>query len=316
MLPTLNPTQVVYSGPFNFIEDRHNFTKLRSYLLIIELFGDKCDINRLLHQRSIEKCKLPRRPAHDYGEQMTQEEDKEIGPVDFLLPEFPQEFGRSWFNLLSLEEQENIVRENYRMYTRNGLTTSSLSFEYWNHMDFHYRCIICRAIDGLYSSIGALLGFRFLNQLLAIGFRDLIKSLLGSTLAVVVQFNILPNAERQPDVSITFVQPTGAPRFSAIDWERCLLQSIEYSILCAHFSHFRLCAFDVKDEYKAPIESLAAAVQRLVDVYESPLTLQQLARLTVRETVSGPQFEKRMRSLPIPPRLLDFLIFADELLSA
>ena len=312
-----HPTHVVYSEPFRFIGDCRDFTKLRSYLLIIELFAEKCNINRLLHQRSIKKFQLPRRPA--YGYYAYERLDDEIGPVDFLLPQFPyvSEFSviqTAPFGVLSLEEQKNIVRENYRMYTRNGLNNSSLNFAYWGHIDYFFRCIICQAIDGSYSSISAILGFRFLKQLLVIGFRDLIKSLLGCSRRVVIaKINLLPNAERQPNMSLQFDRFPGAPRFTAIDWERCLLLN-GFVLFCPPFSHFLLLAFDVKDEFKAPIESLLSEVQQLVDAYESPLTLQQLARLAVRKRLSGPQFETRVRSLPLSPRHLDFLLFAEELL--
>ena len=56
-----------------YIKDHRNFTKLRSYLLIIELFGGKCDINCLLHQRSIRTARLPRRPTYYYYEDMVEQ---------------------------------------------------------------------------------------------------------------------------------------------------------------------------------------------------------------------------------------------------
>ena len=89
----------------------------------------------------------------------------------------------------------------------------------------------------------------------------------------------------------TIVTPNGAPRFAAIDWEKCTQPN---GSLFAQFTRFELHADDTRDVQTQDGE-YAARMQYLINVYESPLTLQQLARLFIREAVGGPQFEKRMR---------------------
>lgn len=312
-----NPTHAAYSGEFIPTRVQEDFFQFRSYLRIVELFAAKFDMNVLLNQRGIERRHLflpravyRRSDEDDYYERENEAEEREIGPVDFLLPDLPRESTRE----LPFEEQANVVREVYRTYTRNGLTNSSLSFQHWRHANY-YKCVVCRAIDAFYSSFETPIGLRFLVQLQALGFKELIRSLLGeSRRSPIVQMNLSPE-EAEAHVSVTFLPANERPLFSGIDWERC---SFKYSdgmcVLFAQFSRFQIFSFRMKDELKAPIELLASAVQQLVDAYDSPLTLQQMARLVIREAVSGPQFEKRMRSLPLPPVILEFLLFADELL--
>ena len=144
------------------------------------------------------------------------------------------------------------------------------------------------------------------------GFDNLVKLkafLDSSTGGTVLQLRIRSNMENECTMWIACVSTSGAPRFSAIDWNECTQSD---GTLLSRFARFELRSADTNDEFKAEIESFAARVQYLIDSYQSPLTLHQLARLAIREAVSVPQFKTRVRSLQLPKPLLDYLVFADE----
>ena len=293
-----NSTQSEHCCELNLIGSQKDLATIRSYLQIMDLFGSRCDIDRSLHQRSFKK----------YLFSNIQEEfnNTEINPFAFLFP-----YWVCGMSDLSWTERLSILRENYRVYTRNGL-----SFQYWPQADLSH-VIFSGELEFFLDVLdpSPTMQFCFQLQLLAIGLKSFMSSILDNlSYNTSMGYTIFSNMGNESSVGISMiVTSNGASRFSAIDWEKCTRPD---GSLVAQFIRFELSADDTSDEFKDRIEEYAARVQYLIDVYESPLTLQQLARLAVRETVSGPQFEKRMRSLPLPPLILDFLIFADELLYA
>ena len=130
------------------------------------------------------------------------------------------------------------------------------------------------------------------SQLLAMGVRSFMSG--DNTLV----FTLVSHMGNKSTVWIsTIVTPNGAPHFYAIDWEK--VYTTQWQSVCSIHSLWAARSTQMtRETFKHRIGEYTCTSRQ---------SLCSSSRASSRAAVGGPQFEKLMRSLPLPPLILDFI---------